>query len=233
MTFLNAYWKNLLLINYEIDPKILQPLVPKGTELDFFNDRCYVSIVGFMFMDTKVLGIKLPYHVNFEEVNLRFYVKHNDRRGVVFVKEIVPKPLITLVANSIYHEHYQTNQMKHNWTESDTSKHFEYQWKLQNNNWQSISVETEKEFSSITDGSEEQFITEHYFGYTKHKHKTFQYEVVHPSWRQLKIKDFKYNIDFKSNYGKSFEFLDHAIPTSVILAEGSEVSVKNKTIIHS
>jgi uncharacterized protein YqjF (DUF2071 family) len=231
MTFLKAYWKNLILINYEVDPKILEPYVPLGTELDSYNGKYFVSIVGFLFMDTKVLGIKLPYHINFEEVNLRFYVQRHGERGVVFIKEIVPKPLITLVANSIYHEHYFTAEMKHQWTNSETSKCFEYQWKL-NERWQSISVETETEFISIPENSEEQFLTEHYFGYTKHKNKTFEYEVVHPSWRQLKVKNHTINIDFEANYGSQFEHLKNVTPTSIILAEGSKVSVKNKKTIH-
>ncbi|WP_460218227.1 YqjF family protein [Psychroserpens sp. MEBiC05023] len=232
MTFLKAYWKHLILINYEIDPKILEPYIPNGTTLDFFNDRCYVSVVGFMFMNTKVLGLKLPYHINFEEVNLRFYVKHNDKRGVVFIKEIVPKPLITTIANTIYHEHYQTNKMAHKWTETINSKTFEYRWKLKNNRWQSISVETDKEYIPIENNTEEQFITEHYFGYTKHNDSTFEYEVVHPTWRQLNVKNYDVNIDFEMNYGSNFKFLNNVEPTSVILAEGSEVRVKNKTTIH-
>ena len=93
MTFLKAYWKNLILINYEIDPKLLVPYVPEGTTLDFFDGKCYISVVGFMFMDTQVMGVKFPCHVNFEEVNLRFYVKHNEKRGVVFIKEIVPQTI--------------------------------------------------------------------------------------------------------------------------------------------
>ena len=231
MTFLKAYWKNLILINYEIDPKILIPFLPKGTELDSFNNKYYVSIVGFMFMNTKVLGVKLPFHINFEEVNLRFYVKHNDKRGVVFVKEIVPKPLITLVANSIYHEHYKTHKMKHAWIENENHNTFEYEWKL-NQKWQSISVNTEKTLCDIAENSEEQFITEHYFGYTKHKNKTFEYEVAHPTWKQLKVIDFEVDIDFETIYGEHFKMLQSSKPTSVILAIGSEVSVKNKRTIH-
>ncbi|MGC1471689.1 MAG: DUF2071 domain-containing protein [Psychroserpens sp.] len=232
MTFLEAYWKNLIFINYEIDPEILKPFVPVGTELDVFNGKCYVSVVGFMFMDVKVLGIKLPYHINFEEVNLRFYVKRNGKRGVVFISEIVPKPLITIVANSIYHEHYQTRKMKHRWTENDNEFQFKYQWKLKNGSWQSVSVNTEKEFTHIIEGSEEQYITEHYYGFTKYHSKTFQYEVVHPSWRQLQVKDHEVNMDFAANYGARFKMLNCAVPTSLILAEGSEVAVKNKTTIH-
>ena len=231
MTFLSAYWENLILINYEVDPNILKPYIPKGTQLDSFNGKYYVSIVGFMFKDTKVLGLKLPYHINFEEVNLRFYVKHNDKRGVVFIKEIVPKSLITLVANSIYHEHYQTNKMKHSWSENVNHKEFQYQWKL-NQQWQSISVKTEKQTSNIKDNSEEQFITEHYFGYTKHKNKTFEYEVTHPTWKQLKVIDFDININFEANYGEHFKILQTLKPTSVILAKGSKITVKNKRITH-
>lgn len=231
MTFLNAHWKNLILINYEIDPNLLKPLVPKGTELDLFNGKCYVSVVGFMFMETKVLGIKLPHHINFEEVNFRFYVKYNGKRGVVFIKEIVSKPLITFVANGLYHEHYQTLKTKHNWSEKEDHNHYKYQWKV-NNLWQTISVKTGKEFSEIQQDSEEQFITEHYFGYTKHKNKTFEYEVVHPSWRQQKVIDHEFKIDFEANYGQNFACLNLASPTSVIFAEGSEISVKNKKVIH-
>ncbi len=231
MTFLNAYWKNLIFINYEIDPSVLEPYVPEGTELDLFNGKCHVSIVGFMFMDTKVLGLKLFRHVNFEEVNLRFYVKHEGKRGVVFIQEIVPKPLITFIANSIYHEYYRSAKMEHLWSENDDSRHFEYRWKLKNK-WQSVAVTTEKEFSKIKEGSEEQFITEHYWGYTKHHRKTYEYEVVHPSWRQLKVKDYMLDIDFEANYGKAFSFLQDAEPSSIILAEGSEVSVRDKKTIH-
>lgn len=231
MTFLSAYWENLILINYEVDPNILKPFIPKGTQLDSFNGKYYVSIVGFMFKNTKVLGIKLPYHINFEEVNLRFYVKHNDKRGVVFIKEIVPKALITLVANSIYHEHYQTNKMQHSWIETKEHNTFQYQWKL-NQKWQSISVKTEKSLSNIKENSEEQFITEHYFGYTKHKNKTFEYEVAHPTWQQLKVVDCDINIDFEANYGKRFKILQTLNPSSVILAKGSTVTVKNKQTIY-
>ena len=231
MTFLNAHWKNLLFINYEIDPEILKPFVPKGAELDFYEGKCFVSMVGFLFMNTKVLGIKLPGHVNFEEINLRFYVKHNNRRGVVFIKEIVPKPLITLVANSIYHEHYQTNKMDFAWTENDNSLRFEYRWKLKDK-WQSISAITKKDTVAIEKKSEENFITEHYFGYTKHKNKTFQYEVIHPSWLKYPIISYKSDMDFEANYGKKFAFLNKTNPTSVILAKGADVSIKNKTTVH-
>lgn len=230
MIFLTAKWKNLLLLNYEVNPEILKSYIPNGTQIDFYKNKCYISLVGFMFKNTKVLGMQLPYHINFEEVNLRFYVKYNDKRGVVFIKEIVPKPLITAIANSIYKEHYETSKMSHIWKKENKSNYIEYTWK-KDNKVQSISVLTEIEPIKIKPNSIEDFITEHYFGYTKNENKTFEYEVQHPSWLHYPVIDYKLNIDFRKNYGKDFSFLNHLQPNSIILAKGSKISVKNKKTV--
>src|SRR4051812_10692444 len=115
--FLRARWENLVMINYEVDPKILLPHLPPATELDTFNNKTLVSVLGFMFNDTKVFGLRWPFHTSFEEVNLRFYVKHLDgvswKRGVVFFSEIVPRPVIATIANLLYREHYSAKPMMH------------------------------------------------------------------------------------------------------------------------
>lgn len=232
MSFLTAEWKNLALINYEIDAKLLKKHLPKGTEIDLWNNKCYVSLVGFMFNNVKLIGFKIPFHSNFEEVNLRFYVKRFEngewKRGVAFIKEIVPKPALTFVANTIYKEHYQTMPMKHSVTENKNSIDFVYQWK-NNNEWNSILVATEKNSIEIDHNSEAEFITEHYFGYTKtNKNITFEYEVKHPRWQQLQVVSYKIDVDFENVYGNDFVFLQNLEPTSVILAKGSTVTVENK-----
>jgi len=229
MSFLTAKWENLIMANYVINPEILEPYIPSGTQLDFFGGNCYISLVGFMFKNTKVLGIKMPGHINFEEVNLRFYVKRNDKRGVVFIKEIVPKPLITFIANSLYNEHYQTCKMKH---DSDTANnHYSYHWKIKEK-WQSISVTTEQNTIPLIENSEAEFIAEHYYGYTKHKNKTFEYEVKHPKWKQKGVINYDINVDFAANYGLEFGMLNQLIPNSVFFATGSDISVENKRIIN-
>lgn len=133
MSFLTAEWNDLLMINYKIDGKILEKYVPTGTELDLWNNNCYVSLIGFMFENVKMLGVKVPFHVNFEEVNLRFYVKKLEdgkwKRGVVFIKEIVPKYAISWVANLLYNEHYETRLMRHKNEKSQLSNSFSYKWK--------------------------------------------------------------------------------------------------------
>lgn len=232
MSFLTAEWRNLAIANYEIDEAILQPFLPAKTELDKWNNRTYVSLVGFMFVNTKLLGINIPFHSNFEEVNLRFYVRYKDqnewKRGVVFIKEIVPKPAITFVANQLYHEHYQTLQMKHLWQKNKDHLITKYEWKY-DNQWQSFMINSELSPSPIPSDSEVEFITEHYWGYTKvNASTTFEYEVTHPKWRQFKVNDYNIEVDFGLVYGPAFELLNQAKPTSVLLAEGSKITVENK-----
>lgn len=232
MSFLKAEWRKLIMINYEIDPEILKPYVPKGTELDFFEGKCYVSLVGFMFQNTKLLGFKVPFHVNFEEVNLRFYVKRTVgeviKRGVVFIKEIVPKAAITFVANTIYNENYETQPMKHAWVEDKKHLSVSYQWK-KHNKWNEFSVVANNELLTIEENLAIEFIAEHYWGYAKKgKNKANEYEVKHPTWNYYPVTSFHIDVDFEANYGAEFSVLNSLKPLSVFLLEGSEISVENK-----
>ncbi|MEM6347980.1 MAG: DUF2071 domain-containing protein [Bacteroidota bacterium] len=223
--FLQAQWRKLIMANYEIDPAILTPYLPYGTELDTWQGRHYVSLVGFMFQDTKVLGVKIPWHVNFEEVNLRFYVKRGEKRGVVFIKEIVPRIAITLVANTLYKEHYATRRMKHEWVEDQHSLRVRYEWK-ERMGWQYMQVEADPLGTELVAGSEEEFITEHFWGYTrKSAHKTGEYEVAHPAWQIHSVRDFELQMDVNQVYGSQFEASFSEVPKSVFLAQGSEIKV--------
>ena len=155
--------------NYPVDPAVLIPHLPCRTELDSFNGIHFVSLVGFLFANTKVLGFSFPFHKTFEEVNLRFYVRYKEngqwKRGVVFLKEIVPKRMITFVANTLYGENYSTHRMKHQWTVKDAEIDVSYSW-LVDNEWNYLKAVAEKEPQPLKEGSEEEFITEHYWGYT-------------------------------------------------------------------
>ncbi|WP_432671900.1 YqjF family protein [Flavobacterium sp. SM2513] len=233
-SFMKAEWNDLLFINYEINPSFLKKYVPKGTELDLWNGKCYISLIGFMFENVKVLGMKIPFHVNFEEVNLRFYVKRfedgNWKRGVVFIKEIVPKHAITFVANTLYNEQYQTLPMRHERTVSTTSRFFKYEW-LKENFRNSISVETEKKLLPIEENSEAEFISEHYYGYTiSPRQKTVEYEVKHPRWQQYKVIDYAITVDFELTYGKEFAFLQDLKADSCFVAKGSKISIESKRV---
>jgi uncharacterized protein YqjF (DUF2071 family) len=228
-TFLDAQWRKLVMINYAVDAKVLQPYVPAGTSLDLWNGICYVSLIGFMFVDTKVMKLRIPFHINFEEINLRFYVKYGNRegykRGVVFIKEIVPRPALTFIANSIYNENYETLPTRHSWIEGDDTLTVTYSWKKEE--WNSIKVVAHKTPLDINQGSEEEFITEHFWGYTKiNGTTTSEYEVAHPRWQLYPVQEYKIAVDFAKVYGNNFAFLQQETPVSVYLAEGSDIVVK-------
>ena len=230
--FLTATWKNLIMANYIVDPAVLTPYLPHKTEIDLFNGNAYVSLVGFMFMNTRVLGFKIPFHVNFEEVNLRFYVRYNEngtwKRGTVFIKEIVPKPAISIIANTVYHEKYTTKRMKHLTTETENELSLSYQWKHKNK-WNRIDASVEKPAHAMLLGSEEEFIAEHYWGYSRfNATTTFEYNVQHPPWKIFPLKNYLIDCDFKSLYGDQFSNLINAKPNSVFVAEGSDIAVLKK-----
>ncbi len=235
MSFLKAEWRKLAMVNYAIEPTLLSKYIPFGTELDLWEGKCYISLVGFMFLNTKLLGFKIPFHTNFEEVNLRFYVKRLEnnswKRGVVFIKEIVPKYALTMVANTVYNENYETLPMHHKWELINETQYIEYKWKKKGI-WSSIKITSEKKSVEIEPGSKTEFITEHYWGYAKVNAKsTNEYEVTHPKWKKYNIINYKINVDFASVYGVDFHFLNDLQPDSVMLAEGSDITVEPKTKI--
>jgi len=235
MSFLKAEWRKLAIANYQIEESLLSKYVPYGTEIDLWNGKCYVSLVGFMFLNTRVLGIKVPYHINFEEVNLRFYVKRKDqnqwKRGVVFIKEIVSRPALTFIANTVYYENYETMPMSHECREENELRFVEYNWK-KDLKWQNFQITANRKSDEIKPGGETEFITEHYWGYAKvNTKKSVEYEVTHPKWSKYDIVDYEIEVDFGAVYGDEFGFLNQLNPTSVMLAEGSEITVGNKKMI--
>ncbi len=232
MSFLKAEWNNLALINYEIDPQILEKYVPKGTEIDLWNGKCFISCIGFLFENVRVLGLRIPFHSDFEEVNLRFYVRRFEngiwKRGAVFISEIVPKQAISFVANTFYNEKYRTFPMKHKLTEKENTREFVYQWKV-NNNWNRIQIETAKNSIEIAVDSEAEFITEHYFGYSKvDENNTIEYQVTHPRWKQYEVISNQSEIDFQAVYGAEFAFLKELEPSSIFLAVGSKITIEDQ-----
>ena len=233
--FLSAEWKYLIMANYAVPPEVLLPYLPAKTTLDDFDGIHYVSLVGFLFHDTRVAGIKIPFHVNFEEINLRFYVKYNDnavsKRGVVFISEVVPKRAIAFIANTLFNEKYRRLQTRNAITRDDVLLSVKYEWQHEKK-WNSLSVKAGPTPNSIPAGSHEEFITEHYWGYSPiNRSRTGEYEVTHPRWEIFPVISYDIDCDFTSMYGKAFSFLQHLSPNSVLLAKGSAVSVSKRNII--
>jgi uncharacterized protein YqjF (DUF2071 family) len=222
--FLRATWRSLAMISYEVDPALLGPLVPAGTELDRFGGRCFVSVVGFMFLDVRVLGIAVPLHTRFEEVNLRFYVRRDvdgeTRRGVVFVRELVPLPAVALVARLVYGERYSALPMRHR----DGDALVSYEWRTRGR-WEGLELAPAGDWAAAGPGSEEEFVTEHYWGYAAGRRGTVEYRVAHPRWRVSRARSSRVVCDAERLYGGRFAAVLDGPPTSAFLADGSAVEV--------
>jgi uncharacterized protein YqjF (DUF2071 family) len=237
--FLTAEWRYLVMLNYQVDPQLLQPFVPLGTELDSFNGKTLVSVVGFLFLNTRVLGIGFPRHRNFEEVNLRFYVRRDApdgvRRGVVFIKEIVPRYVIAGVARLLYGEKYIATPMRSRLEQQgvaeDRRLELEYAWRSRGR-WNHVHALGVGEPATLREGSEEEFITEHFWGYSRTRRGgTIEYQVEHPRWNVWKATESEFSCDVASIYGPEFAEPLSAAPDSAFIADGSQIAVYRGTRI--
>jgi uncharacterized protein YqjF (DUF2071 family) len=228
-TFLNAEWRHLAMLNYEVDASLLLRLLPDGTELDRFQNKVFVSMVGFRFLKTRILGLPIPFHSNFDEVNLRFYVRREHageiRRGVVFIREIVPRRAIAFVARTVYNENYVALPMAHQIRKTrDDGLTAEYRWR--SSHWNAVRIAVQGDPALALDGSEEQFITEHYLGYAAQPDGgCVEYRVTHPAWRVWSARDAGFEGDVEGVYEKELAAVLRSTPASAFLAEGSAVAV--------
>lgn len=225
-TFLTAEWRSLVMVNYAIDPAVLAPRLPRGLELDLWQGEALVSMVGFLFLQTRVLGVPVPLHQNFEEVNLRFYVRRRTpdgwQRGVVFVSEIVPRAAIALTARAFYNEPYRAMPMRHRIGGGE----FFYAWKFRGR-WQSLGAFVSGEPQPLAPGGAAEFIFEHYWGYTRQRDGgTVEYQVEHPRWRVWTAERAHFDGDIAALYGSAFVPALSAPPHSAFVAEGSPVLVR-------
>jgi len=223
--FLTAEWNNLLMLNYAVDTSLLQPFVPAGTELDAFEGKTYLSLVGFEFNRTRVFGLAVPFHQNFEGVKLRFYVRRAAKKGVVFIREVVPRYAVATIARWAFHENYSCVPMSHR-TEAGRA---EYTWKLGSAPRSErcvMKIETEGESFLPPEGSLSQFITEHYWGYAALRGGgCLEYEVQHPRWLVWNAKRASFSGTTDSLYGEKIGQVLRREPDSAFLAKGSPVTV--------
>ncbi len=224
--FLTGAWRHLAMLNYEVDAALLRPHVPAGTALDAWQGRTFASIVGFLFMGTRVFGVPVPLHRDFEEVNLRFYVRRDAadgvRRGVVFIRELVPRRAIAFVARAMYNEPYRALPMRSVITAGEHPG-ASYSWFL-GGRWHRCGATTRAAAAIPAPGSLEEFITEHYWGYTRQQDgSTVEYRVTHPQW-PVAAATADLDADLAELYGPELA-AQLRQPASCFLADGSAISV--------
>lgn len=235
--FLTAEWRFLAMLNYQVEPQLLAPFVPLGTELDFWQGQCFASMVGFLFLDTRLMGVPLPFHRNFEEFNLRFYVRRKAadgwRRGVVFIKEIVPRRAIATVARIVYNENYVARPMRHQLkrngddpTQLAPNSQLEYAWR-ESSGWQRLRVTLSGMAKPLQPGSLDEFIAEHYWGYAVQRDGgCVEYQVEHPPWLVWQTSASEFECDIKHVYGAQFVEPLSRPPSSAFVASGSHIVVR-------
>ncbi len=230
--FLTAEWRWLAMLNWPAPVELLEPHLPRGLELDLWQAQAYVSIVGFMFRDTRLLGWGIPGHREFAELNLRFYVRQPGdpaTRGVCFLREVVALPSVTWVARSVYNENYVTCPMRHRHTMAgdrlEVGDSAEYAWK-RHHRWNVVSARTADAPSLAAPGSAEEYFTGNYWGYTSQRDgETKQYRVEHPPWLIWPTEEVTWDCDVASMYGETWSDVLDAPPESAYLIEGSSVMV--------
>ena len=229
--FLTAEWNHLLFFNYAVDPALLTAHVPSGTELDAWNGRTFLSVIGFEFNRTRILGTGVPLHRSFEEVNLRFYVQRGEKRGVVFLRELVPRLAVAVVARTVFGENYRRTPMAHEVTRNESRVEAEYAWGEAQNRC-SMRITANGGPFLPAEGSLEEFITEHYWGYTAQRRGgSLEYEVRHPQWPVRRATMAKFCGDAAPYYGEDFARVLAGPPDSAYFADGSEVAVFRRTRI--
>jgi uncharacterized protein len=227
--FLTAEWKDLLMLNYSVDPRLLAPFVPTGTTLDAFDGVTYLSLVGFEFNRTSIFRFPIPFHQSFEEVNVRFYVRRGSKRGVVFIRELVPKRAVAAIARIVYNENYSYTPMSHQVETSPVTGTVKakHAWGTGADRCR-MRIETEGESYIAPEGSVSQFITEHYWGYAAQSDGgCLEYEVQHPQWIVRNAKEASFSGNAAAFYGREIAECLLRKPDSAFLAEGSPVTVYN------
>lgn len=233
--FLTARWRWLLMLNYRVDPGLVAPLVPAGCELDFEDGETFVSVVGFLMEGTRVKGVPVPFHQNFEEVNLRYYLRRRQgdevRRAVGFVQEIVPRWAIATVAKVVYNENYVDLPMRHTLDlregEPIVGGRVSYGWEI-GGRWHDLSARVAGPAAPLVEGSHPAFIAEHYWGYAGQRDGgTMEYRVEHPPWRVLPVNEVHLDADVVATWGPTWAETLAGPPASAFLAEGSEVTVSD------
>jgi len=238
--FLTAQWRHLVLLNYLVDPQMLKAVVPAGTELDSWQGRTFVSVVGFRFLETRVLGLAVPFHRNFEEVNLRFYVRRRAadgwRRGVVFVKEVVPRRAIAALARWVYNERYVACRMSSSLALPEgpgTEGRIAYSW-MHAGRTCTVRAKFREPCNAPVVGSEEEYITEHHWGYVSRRDGApLEYRVEHPRGRVWSTTEASLDGDVAGFYGPQYAAALSGPPGSAFVADGSPVAVRRGRLVET
>ena len=227
--FLTAEWLNVAAVTYAVDEARLRPYLPRGATIDTLEGSPRVSLVAFEFRRTRVGGLAIPRHIAFPEINLRFYVRYGGERGVVFIRELVPRWAIASVARWLYNEPYQRVPMR--FGAQTTPEAGVLVWhRFGHDNL--LTMRGSADAAVPADGSAAHWLTDHSLGVGRRRNgTTLLYNVAHPTWALRKVEDVRVDVDFGALYGPEWAWLGDAKPSHLSLAVGSPITVSRPQAI--
>jgi uncharacterized protein len=224
MPFLTAEWRDLIGVTFPCSADPLSPYLPPGATIDTLEGSPRVSLVAFAFSRTRVLGVPIPGHIRFPEINLRFYVRYRGQRAVVFIRELVPRRAIATIARLRYNEPYVRVPMSCG-RELDTTSGAVRVWHRFAQG-SSVAVTASATGTLPEPGSPGHWLTDHALGIGRRRDgAAVLYHVAHPTWALHEIAAIDLDVDFAAVYGPEWAWLADAQPSHVSLATGSAVTV--------
>jgi uncharacterized protein YqjF (DUF2071 family) len=221
--FLTAEWLNVVAITFAAEVEQLRPYLPSGVTIDTLEGAPRVSLVAFEFRRTRVLGLPIPHHIAFPEINLRFYIRHRGERGVVFIRELVPRRAIATVAKVLYNEPYRRTPMRSGARPAEDGGVVVWH---RFGRGSSLAVRGAASAVVPETGSAAHWLTDHSLGVGRRRNgETLLYNVAHPTWALREVDDVELDVDFGALYGEEWAWLRDATPSHLSLAVGSPVSV--------
>ena len=225
-------WRAVLGLTYAADVALLEAHVPRGCTIDTLEGSPRVSLVAFHFANTRIAGVPVPAHVNFPEINLRFYVRIGGERAVVFIREFVSRPAVALVAKAFYNEPYRTIRMRDRriapttWNGERLGVRHRFGPRLGNR----LEAWADPTAVLPAPGSAAYWLTHHELGVgARRDGRARRYRVEHDVWALHTVRDLRVEVDFAALYGPRWAHLANAEPSHVTLSSGSPVTIYTPT----
>jgi len=180
-------WNNAIFLHWQVELSELKKFVPKELEIDLFEEKPWVSVVAFTMEKIRLKNLPtFPPISDFDEINIRTYVKSNNKTGVYFLSMEGGNSLSCKVAKGISELPYRFSNIKRskNKYESNNS---------QFNDKLNIQFEIGKEVTEKT--KLEKWLTERYALFQDTEKSINKFEIHHVEWpiNEIKLKNLEIN----------------------------------------
>lgn len=237
---MKAKFTELVALNFQIDPEILKPRLPKGLELNFYRDETYVSLVAMMLRNVKFYGFPIPVAHAIGEFNLRFYVRRKvsdteTRHGSCFIKDYVSSRTGAWGLSKVFQAEFcriKMNCAQQGFSnDDDAAPKVDYRWEVSKDHWNRIRVSARERVKRTGPETKVGFVLNHSNIYSRRNRETLEYPVVRPRWQIWNAGHANFTCDVKKLFGPEFVKPLARRPASVFVANGSDVIIYRPNVI--